>query len=83
MRRRKISKSYSYNSRYAPSPQSGSNTACLCPDNTYRIDCCDGSLWAQGIGRIFGDPITTETFYITDDNGNILTDDQGNRLTWK
>ena len=25
---------------------------CYCKDtNTYHVDCCDGSLWAQGIGR--------------------------------
>ena len=31
----------------------GTNRACLCPDGQdYSIDCCDGSLWAQGIGRI-------------------------------
>ena len=34
------------------SPTGGSR-ACLCKDEqTYSIDCCDGSLWAQGIGRI-------------------------------
>lgn len=27
--------------------------ACLCKDkNTYSRECCDGSLWAQGIGSI-------------------------------
>jgi len=26
--------------------------ACLCPDNTYSRECCDGSLQAQGIGNI-------------------------------
>ena len=27
--------------------------ACLCKDtNTYSRKCCDGSLWAQGIGVI-------------------------------
>lgn len=31
----------------------GGKRACLCKDtNTYSIDCCDGSLWAQGIGNI-------------------------------
>jgi hypothetical protein len=31
----------------------GGNRACLCKDtNTYSIDCCDGSLWSQGIGVI-------------------------------
>jgi len=29
----------------------GGQRACLCSDkNTYSIKCCDGSLWAQGIG---------------------------------
>ena len=26
--------------------------ACLCSDNTYSTKCCDGSMEAQGIGRI-------------------------------
>jgi len=31
----------------------GGRRACLCPDKkTYSIDCCDGSLQAQGIGNI-------------------------------
>lgn len=31
--------------------------ACLCKDkSTYSKKCCDGSLWAQGIGRITQDP---------------------------
>lgn len=34
------------------SPTNGKR-ACLCKDkNTYSIECCDGSLWAQGIGNI-------------------------------
>jgi len=29
----------------------GGRRACLCKDrNTYSIECCDGSLWAQGVG---------------------------------
>lgn len=31
------------------SPKS-SNRGCLCEDGTYSVDCCDGSLQAQGIG---------------------------------
>ena len=35
-----------------PSPQNKSR-GCLCKDGeTYSIDCCDGSLEAQGIGSI-------------------------------
>jgi len=43
------------NPDYIPSRTSpkGSRRACLCKDtDTYSIKCCDGSLWAQGIGRI-------------------------------
>ena len=29
-----------------------SRRGCLCPDNTYHQKCCDGSLQAQGIGRV-------------------------------
>jgi hypothetical protein len=41
---------------YIPSYTSpkGGRTACLCWDtNTYSIECCDGSLRAQGIGSIY------------------------------
>lgn len=38
------------------SPKNNSR-ACLCKDkNTYSKKCCDGNLWAQGIGRITQDP---------------------------
>ena len=34
------------------SPKS-SGRGCLCKDkNTYSRKCCDGSLWAQGVGSI-------------------------------
>ena len=32
----------------------GGNRGCLCKDNTYRSECCDGSLAAQGIGSLVG-----------------------------
>ena len=60
----------------------GGKKACLCPDNTYSRDCCDGSLWAQGIGNVTGIPptiinyiyITTDDFkYVTSDNEIYLT----------
>lgn len=39
---------------FTPSKTSpkGSRRGCLCPDNTYNTKCCDGSLRAQGIGKI-------------------------------
>ena len=30
----------------------GRKRGCLCEDNTYHRNCCDGSLQAQGIGSI-------------------------------
>jgi hypothetical protein len=30
-----------------------SDRGCLCEDNTYSRKCCDGSLYAQGIGNIY------------------------------
>ena len=37
-----------------PSRSSPKNArrGCLCEDNTYNRKCCDGSLQAQGIGRV-------------------------------
>ena len=37
----------------ARSTQNGGERGCLCPqENTYSRECCDGSIWAQGIGSI-------------------------------
>lgn len=36
----------------------GSAKGCLCKDsNTYSRKCCDGSLWAQGVGKIYGESL--------------------------
>jgi|TARA_R110000787_G_scaffold105809_1_gene213340 hypothetical protein len=37
----------------ARAAQNGGQRACLCPDtNDYSRACCDGSIWAQGIGSV-------------------------------
>lgn len=52
-----------------------SRRGCLCEDNTYHVDCCDGSLQAQGIGRITG----VEDPYLMQENGKkILQEDRYN-----
>jgi hypothetical protein len=60
----------------------GGNRACLCPNNTYDIKCCDGSALAQGIGNITRTPdviinyiyVTTDDFiYVTSNNEIYLT----------
>lgn len=51
----KQNKTSKNNVNYIPSYTSprGGRRACLCWEtNTYSIECCDGSLHAQGIGRI-------------------------------
>lgn len=51
----KTTTSGNVNPNYIPSYTSprGGRRACLCWDtNTYAIECCDGSLKAQGIGVI-------------------------------
>ena len=33
------------------SPKGGIR-GCLCEDNTYNPKCCDGTIYAQGIGKV-------------------------------
>ena len=49
------------------SPKGGSR-GCLCDDNTYHKDCCDGSMMAQGIGII----IATNDFISLENGFNLL-----------
>ena len=37
--------------RVSKSSPKGGKRGCLCKDGKYSIECCDGSLQAQGIGR--------------------------------
>ena len=39
----------------------GGKRACLCKDGTYSNKCCDGGLWAQGIGNITGEQVEVGT----------------------
>jgi hypothetical protein len=36
------------------SSPTGGKQGCLCEDETYSSECCDGSLQAQGIGALEG-----------------------------
>lgn len=49
-----------------PSPKGGKR-GCLCKDGTYSKKCCDGTLEAQGIGKIAG--TGTDVVNVTDNNG--------------
>lgn len=46
------------------SPES-SKKGCLCSDGTYKKECCNGDLQAQGIGSLVGQSEST----ITNSNG--------------
>ena len=46
---RKLIKKFITPSKTSPR---GKRRGCLCEDNTYNIKCCDGSLRAQGIGKV-------------------------------
>ena len=46
----------------ARSSRAGGKRGCICPNGTYSSKCCDGSLWAQGIGVIIKAPTTFDLF---------------------
>lgn len=49
---------------------------CYCKDtNTYHIDCCDGSLWAQGIGITRVSVVQDKDYLRQEDNDLILQED--------
>jgi hypothetical protein len=54
---------YKYFKTPSNSSPKNSRRACLCEDNTYHVDCCDGSLQAQGIGNIGGSGKTPVSDY--------------------
>jgi hypothetical protein len=52
-----------------------SRRGCLCPDNTYNSDCCDGTLHAQGIGiinRVNQFLLLEDDFYLLQENDSRL-----------
>jgi len=59
------------------SPKGGSR-GCICDDNTYHKDCCDGSMIAQGIGVIQQSTIIEP--YILEENGGYLLQEDNYRI---
>lgn len=54
------------------SPKGGSR-GCICEDNTYDKDCCDGSIMAQGIGVIQRvKPVVINNFLLQENGYDIL-----------
>lgn len=48
-----------------------SQKGCLCDDNTYHPECCDGTMWAQGIG-ITEAAAVVEDFILQENNDYLL-----------
>jgi len=61
------------------SPKGGSR-GCLCPDGTYNRKCCDGSLQAQGIGRITAINVVTIPYYLLQENGDFLLQENNDKI---
>lgn len=57
------------------SPKGGSR-GCICDDNTYHKDCCDGSIMAQGIGTIQ----RIKEFLLLEDDDYLLQEDSSKLL---
>ena len=51
----------------------GGKRACLCKDGTYSTKCCDGSIWAQGIGDINAQVPADANKYIVTNCTNLKT----------
>jgi len=61
------------------SPKGGSR-GCICDDNTYHKDCCDGSIMAQGIGRIQATNVITIPYYLLQENGDFLLQENNDKI---
>ena len=63
------------------SPPAGSSRACLCWDsNTYSIECCDGSMRAQGIGVITRTDTIVEDDFLLQENGGFLLQEDSSKI---
>lgn len=71
-------KSNNFKTPSRTSPKGGQR-GCICDDNTYSSKCCDGSIMAQGIGRIQRIRIT-QTFYLLQENGSNLLQENNSKI---
>jgi hypothetical protein len=61
---------------YSRTSPKGGSRGCLCPDGkTYSVDCCDGSLQAQGIGNI-----TRNLFFLYTEEGEKFIQEDNSKL---
>ncbi len=62
------------------SPQSSSR-ACLCwEENTYSIECCDGSVRAQGIGVITRTATVEEDDFLLQEDDSFLLQEDSSKI---
>jgi hypothetical protein len=61
------------------SPKGGSR-GCLCDDNTYHRDCCDGSIMAQGIGRIQKIKDIVTSYYLLQENTDFILQENNDKI---
>ena len=70
-------KSTAFRTPSRTSPKGGIR-GCICDDNTYHKDCCDGSIMAQGIGVI--QRVKVETYYLLQENGYTILQENGDNI---
>jgi hypothetical protein len=39
----------------------GGKRGCLCKDETYSVDCCDGEVMSQGVGALVSQAVSSVT----------------------
>jgi hypothetical protein len=61
------------------SPKGGSR-GCICDDNTYHKDCCDGSIMAQGIGVIQRVKPIVINYYLLQENGDYILQQNNDKI---
>jgi hypothetical protein len=59
-----------------PSPQN-KRRGCLCKNNTYHVDCCDGEFRSQGVGAT---QVSIVTEHILLEDGGVLLHETGDNL---
>ena len=59
----------------------GSSRACLCwEENTYSIECCDGSVRAQGIGVITRTATIDDEEFLLQEDGSFLLQEDSSKI---
>lgn len=74
-----MSKSKAFKTPSWTSPKGGSR-GCLCSNGTYSVKCCDGSLQAQGIGIITGITVISVPYYLLQENGDFLLQENNDKI---